>query len=434
MTWRMNGRGTLFLGMLSMGLLLGCRFDPVARVGRTEGVCGNGTLESGEECDGQDLGDETCQGLGYDFGTLACSPDCTFDRSDCGSNNPECGNGLVEGNESCDGTDLDNQTCQDLGFAGGTLACAPDCSFDTNGCSMCGNGVVDPGEDCDGSNLNGESCLTQGFDGGTLGCNDTCDGYDTTLCFTNLCGNGVVDPGEDCDGVDLNNQTCQDLGHLGGSLFCSGSCTWDETGCADVGSPCTHDADCSPGFCLTEDDFGLPHGYCTNYCDPTFPDTCQSGSHCADDGQGGSICVVECQATSDCRPGYSCFWGVCYPDCDQGQDCASGTCNEWLGRCNVPVSGEGDIGAPCTQNSDCKGWVCVAENPNTGVPNNGYCSALCSRSKGSCPGDAKCGPSGQGFDLGQCYDGCSDIGECRTGEGYICGDFAGVTGVCYDPN
>jgi len=48
-----------------------------------------------------------------------------------------CGNGLREGSEQCDGPDLGGQTCQSRGFSGGTLACNGDCTFNTAGCSVC---------------------------------------------------------------------------------------------------------------------------------------------------------------------------------------------------------------------------------------------------------------------------------------------------------
>jgi len=51
-------------------------------------VCGNNDAETGEVCDGTDLNGQTCQGLGYDGGTLSCSADChSFNTSRC-YNNP----------------------------------------------------------------------------------------------------------------------------------------------------------------------------------------------------------------------------------------------------------------------------------------------------------------------------------------------------------
>jgi len=46
-------------------------------------VCGNGVKESGEACDGADLGGQTCTGLGFGGGTLSCAANCTYDTSAC---------------------------------------------------------------------------------------------------------------------------------------------------------------------------------------------------------------------------------------------------------------------------------------------------------------------------------------------------------------
>lgn len=51
--------------------------DPVS------GVCGNGILEDGEQCDMKQLGGYTCQDFGYIGGTLGCKSDCTFDLKSC---------------------------------------------------------------------------------------------------------------------------------------------------------------------------------------------------------------------------------------------------------------------------------------------------------------------------------------------------------------
>lgn len=45
--------------------------------------CGDGILDPGEDCDGSELGGSTCQDFGFDEGTLTCSLDCTYDTSLC---------------------------------------------------------------------------------------------------------------------------------------------------------------------------------------------------------------------------------------------------------------------------------------------------------------------------------------------------------------
>lgn len=97
---------------------------------------------------------------------------------------PLCGDGSVDAEEECDGVELGGQDCASQGFDAGTLACADDCTLDTSGCTMfaCGNGVIEGTEVCDGADLGGQGCATQGFDAGTLACAAGCSAFDTTGC------------------------------------------------------------------------------------------------------------------------------------------------------------------------------------------------------------------------------------------------------------
>ena len=45
-----------------------------------------------------------------------------------------CGNGVINSAEQCDGSNLNGQTCVTQGFASGTLACASNCNFNTAAC------------------------------------------------------------------------------------------------------------------------------------------------------------------------------------------------------------------------------------------------------------------------------------------------------------
>jgi hypothetical protein len=49
--------------------------------------------------------------------------------------NPTCGNGLLDPDEDCDLGALGGRTCEDLGFSFGTLSCGGGCIFDASGCT-----------------------------------------------------------------------------------------------------------------------------------------------------------------------------------------------------------------------------------------------------------------------------------------------------------
>ncbi|OHB23598.1 MAG: hypothetical protein A3I22_03050 [Parcubacteria group bacterium RIFCSPLOWO2_02_FULL_40_12] len=58
--------------------------------------CGNGTINSGEQCDGSNLGGQTCALQGFTGGTLSCNSNCTFNTSSCTSDpGPDPGIGTV---------------------------------------------------------------------------------------------------------------------------------------------------------------------------------------------------------------------------------------------------------------------------------------------------------------------------------------------------
>ncbi len=100
------------------------------------GTCGDGTMDSvyGEVCDGADLGGQSCLTLGADSGgPLGCASDCrSFDTSNCVF--PLCGNGTIDPSEECDGTLLGGMTCRILNYWRGDLYCRNDCSLDVGAC------------------------------------------------------------------------------------------------------------------------------------------------------------------------------------------------------------------------------------------------------------------------------------------------------------
>ena len=244
-----------------------CRFDTSACTPPPPN-CGNGEIDRGEQCDGANLNEKTCETLGFDGGTLGCTAACLFETSACTAPPLPCGNGEIDRGEQCDGANLNDKTCADHGFVGGELGCTSTCQFDTTGCNNCGNGVIDDGEQCDGANLNDKTCADQGFTGGELGCTSTCQ-FDTTGC--NNCGNGVIDDGEQCDGANLNDKTCADQGFVGGELGCTSTCQFDTSGCTNCGNDVIDDGEECDGIDFGDKtcaDFGYAGGEldCTDQC------------------------------------------------------------------------------------------------------------------------------------------------------------------------
>jgi formylglycine-generating enzyme required for sulfatase activity len=254
--------------------------------GSESSVCGDNVAEGEEICDGFDLDGNTCTTIGQGFtgGTLACNDTCDGWQTAGCTAAPTCGDDTVEGTETCDGSDLDGNDCTTIGqgFLGGTLACNDTCDgWQTAGCTAaptCGDDTVEGTETCDGSDLDGNDCTTigQGFSGGTLACNDTCDGWQTAACTT--CGDDVVEGDEVCDDGQ-NGDPCD--------------------GCLDD--------------CTTH----------TNSCGDTY--VC--GSEQCDDGQNGDPCdgcLDDCTThTNSCGDGYICGSEVCDGSSLSGDTCVT---------------------------------------------------------------------------------------------------------------
>ena len=76
--------------------------------------CGDGEIQGSEECDGSDLGDTTCEHLGYMGGLVTCSETCDVDETDC-IPFPTVDSGIAHEDMSTAPADLDMRLPMDLG-------------------------------------------------------------------------------------------------------------------------------------------------------------------------------------------------------------------------------------------------------------------------------------------------------------------------------
>ena len=344
-------------------------------------VCGNDVVETGETCDGacSDCNDGVACTQDAMTGSAAtcnvqctnspitacvdgdgcCAPGCdTTNDSDCDA---VCGNGIIEGGETCDPVADCPTTCNDMDacttdtLVGGAATCDAVCLYqaitactDGDGCcpsgcdanmdddcvAICGNAVVEPGEACDPMTScpasvadcdDGNACTGDQFSGDPSDCSAACIHNDVTACIdgdgccpsacdlTNdsdcvaMCGNGIVEAGETCDPVadcptDCDDQDSCTVDTLTGS---PASCTAE---CQNVAiTMCIDDDNCCPTGCdETTDNDCLAS--CDNdvietgeTCDPiaSCPTACDDMDDCTDDVLQGSAsnCTAECVYT-----------------------------------------------------------------------------------------------------------------------------------------
>jgi cysteine-rich repeat protein len=236
-----------------------------------EAICGDGDVDTGEECDGSSSCTTSCLNEGTEGCPLTCAASGASCERDSDCTTYACSlSGAVCTTETaatiCIGTgetcDAQTDTCE----VSGTLCCGnrimeagEDCDdgnqTDGGGCSSaclnegssavgatCGNGFVDytstlGGEDCDdGNTIGGDGCSSQCLNEGSILASEVIA----------VCGDGSVDDGEDCDD-----------GNLTSGDGCSSSCVFEGANacvfaCFDGGSfgvNCVSDADCITGTC-----------------------------------------------------------------------------------------------------------------------------------------------------------------------------------------
>ena len=238
-------------------------------------VCGNGTVESGEQCDDGGTGAGDC-----------CSPTCQFEpaATEC-----RASSGVCDIAEFCDGS---TATCPADVLAPATTECNP------------AAGVCDVAEFCDGSTATCSADLKSTAECraavGACDLAEACDGL-ADACPADLFDPALCDDGTYCNGTETCNAgICEP----GTPPSCSGATPWcDEVleNCAE----CLVDLDCNDGGVCNG-----PEICAGGACGPGTAATCGGSTLLCDNTLASCI---ECLNDTDCTEGFVCGVGVCQP-------------------------------------------------------------------------------------------------------------------------
>jgi hypothetical protein len=438
-------------------------------------ACGNGQLNNGEQCDGNNLNNQSCQTQGFGGGTLACNGSCGFNTSGCA--NEVCNDNIdndFDGQIDCaDANCTNNNACNEIGECndntdndndGQTDCNDSDCANDAACVAACGDGQINQAtEDCEGTNLNGQNCQSVGFNAGTLSCSAFCT-FDTSSCVNNeLCNNNIDD---DNDGlVDCSDPGCagnvacpsacaalttaadpslQNGNNTNKSNNTEGSCQSAQVGGgggAEVAFQVTAARSGTMTLVLTSNaDLGV---YVQTACGNNATEL-----GCADINFGaGAVETLQVPVTAgqvlfvfvdgftaneqgaftlSIATGEICNNGI-DDDGDNLFDCGDNADCETNAACgNLPA------GASCTLDNQCDGGVCLTEVQD-GFP-TGYCTETCSLTALLCGGDGDgvCLDVGFQNGTGLCLDGCNpQQGNANCSAGESCFTIVANSGVCF---
>ena len=301
----------------------------------------------------------------------------------------KCGDGALDPGELCDPA-----------IAEGGGACPTSCAAGACGTAQ----LVGSAEQCNAQCVveaatcaDGDGCCPQG-------CTSANDNDCEANCIPTSCANAGAECGQIPDGCG-GVLSCQDT--CGVNEMCQGNmCVSGPDPGQTIGTDCMDFPDCSTpqeiAVCILPP--AWPGGYCSEVCNtPDNPDGCPVGSHCVP-FDGLEVCMLDCNSNADCEAGYVC----------RQLDAAGPT------ECvpPPPASGSGEIGDPCTSDSDCDGEsFCQTSfsDPQSGATitfPGGSCTLSCTPIIGmECPVGSVCGL------FTGCMPACTSDADCRAGYG-----------------
>jgi hypothetical protein len=392
--------------------------------GPESGNCGDGTRDADERCD-----------TGIPSGQPgACPSDCTLSEM--------CGAAQLEGS----GCQAECKVYAVSAFQSGDMCCptGADANSDGDCMAMCGNGIVEGEELCDGNcpSCDAIACWRPVSQGDPAMCNFQCTMEPIADCIAGdgccpdgcssatdsdcsaTCGNGVVDPGELCEPNSATpcptvceNNGCMRGVFTGSEANCNRACMpvaittpIHGDGCCPPGATANNDRDCSPtcGNRIVE------RG---ESCDGTCPTaaTCNDNAPCTVDAVTGSAsdCTARCTNVLNLVPvnGDKCCPATGNANIDN--DCTP-QCGNLVKEAGEKCDGDCPTGArSCDDNMACtedfvQGMRCTRECAHrlkgaSGTMKDGCCpTGMMAPADADCPG---CGNGMTEINLGEKCDG-----------------------------
>ncbi|PIY93131.1 MAG: hypothetical protein COY69_03260, partial [Candidatus Magasanikbacteria bacterium CG_4_10_14_0_8_um_filter_32_14] len=188
--------------------------------------CGNGRVDSGEDCDIAISGEQAGKSCTYSClrpGNTTNSNNVVYNGGVL-QNNHKCGDGFVSylDGEQCDQNDPDLKKTINGVSVDYSKYCSNIClwtgsdKIETGDLAkpICGSGGVTKGEACDGGNGCSSSCLNIGTKISQQWCDNNFSTNSAVVCqnAVSVCGDGIVVSGEECEiGInDATASTCND--------------------------------------------------------------------------------------------------------------------------------------------------------------------------------------------------------------------------------